>query len=127
MTKGDLEGAALWGRPVKPVAAGLTLNMLIVAQSNFRGMDRGTLPPLSWILGTAAVVAVACLIIGWVSNSQHLAEVGLLLTVGVYVARATFIMLENPWDQAIFFSLAVIVIAGGSYFLEANDRRGRRG
>lgn len=132
MTRGDVPGVRLLGRPIKPVALGLTLNMLIVAQANFRDMDRGTTPPMSTMLGVMAVVAVTALILGWVLRMQRLAEVGLLVTVFVYATRAVFIQLTNTWDEAVFFSLAAVIIAGGSYYLEVADRqlsglRARRG
>jgi hypothetical protein len=128
MTKGDLPGLTVFGRPLKPVAFGLTLAMVIVAQSNFRGADRGTEYPLSVFLGFAAVAAIVTLIVGWVCSRQRVAEAGLLLVVGVYVTRAAFIQMYNPWDQAVFFSLSTAIIAAGSYMLEATstDRR-RRG
>lgn len=122
MTRGDVPGVRLLGRPFKPVALGLTLNMLIVAQSNFRGVDRGTIEPLSTIVAVLATVAVAFLILGWVMRLQRLAEAGLLLTAAVYMTRAAFIQFTNAWDQAVFFSLAAAIIAGGSYYLEVADR-----
>jgi hypothetical protein len=123
MTRGDLPGFNVLGRPFKPVALGLALNMLIVAQANFRDMDRGTTPPMSTMLGVMAVIAVTALILGWVLRLQRLAEIGLLVTVFVYATRAVFIQFTGTWDQAVFFSLAGVIIAGGSYCLEAADRQ----
>lgn len=122
MTKGDLP-FRVFGRPLKPVALGLTLTMIIIAQSNLRGVDRGTDYPLSTILGVLAVVSAITLAVGWFWDRQTIAEVGLLLTVGVYTTRAAFIQFSTPWDQAIWFSLATVVIAGGAYMLEASDHR----
>lgn len=126
MSKQDIPGLRVLGRPLKPVALGLTLTMVIIAQSNFRGADRGTQYPLSVVLGIAAVAAAVTLLVGWIKGLQKVAEIGLLLVVGVYVARATFIQMSSPFDQAVWFSLATVIIAGGSYVLEASeDRRGR--
>lgn len=123
MSKQDLPGVTFLGRPLKPVAFGLTLMMIIIAQSNFRGADRGTEYPLSVVLGIAAVAAAVTLIIGWATGRQTIAEIGLLTVVCVYVTRAAFIQFSTPWDQAVFFSLSTAIIAGGSYILEASERR----
>ena len=128
MTHGDVPGVTLFGRPLKPVALGLTLTMVIVAQSNLRGADRGTEYPLSIILGVLAIAAAVTLAVGWVGKMQRIAEVGLLLVVGVYVTRAVFIQMTSPWDQAVFFSMSTAIIAAGSFMLEAAEpERGRRG
>ena len=128
MSRGDLPGLRIFGRPLKPVAFGLTLAMVIIAQSNFRNADRGTEYPLSVFLGIAAVAAAVTLVVGWVGSRQRIAEVGLLLVVGVYVTRAVFIQMTSPWDQAVFFSLSTAIIAAGSFMLEAAEpERGRRG
>lgn len=121
--RGDIPGVRLLGRPLKPVALGLTLTMIIVAQSNFRGADRGTQYPLSMVLAVAAAVAAVTLAVGWISRRQRIAELGLLLVVGVYTARAAFIQMVSPFDQAVWFSLATVVIAAGAYVLEASDHR----
>ena len=59
-------------------------------------------------------------------DKQKVAEIGLLLVVAVYMTRAVFIWLSAGWDQAVFFSLATVVIAGGSYMLEAAEPEGMR-
>lgn len=124
MTKGDLDTIRVLGRPLKPVALGLALTMTIVAQSNLRNMDRGTVPPLSYLVAAIAAAAVIALAGGWIGRNQRLAEIGLLLVVGAYATRAAFIYLSSGFDQAVFFSLATVIIAGGSYLLEASSRRG---
>lgn len=124
MTKGDLDTIRVGGRPLKPVALGLTLTMAIVAQANFRGIDRGTTPPLSYVVAAIAVVAFVALLWGWVGRNQRAAEIGLLLVVAAYSTRAAFVYLSSGFDQAVFFSLASVIIAGGSYLLEASSRRG---
>lgn len=126
VSRGDIPGLTIWGRPLKPVALGLTLTMVIVAQSNLRGADRGTEYPLSAILGVLAVAAAVTLAIGWIGKMQRIAELGLLLVVGVYAARAAFIQMVSPFDQAVWFSLSTVVIAGGAYILEASSNDGRR-
>jgi hypothetical protein len=123
MSKGDLDGIRVWGRPFKPVAFGLTLAMLIIAQSNLRGLDRGTIPPLSYMVAAIAGAAIGFMVAGWVTGRQRLEEAGLLLVVAAYATRAAFIQINNPWDQAVFFSLSTVIIAGGAYMLEADSRK----
>jgi peptidoglycan/LPS O-acetylase OafA/YrhL len=125
MTKGDVDGITVWGRPFKPVALGLTLTMLVVAQANLRGYDRGTEPPLAYVVAFLAGAAIVCMVYGWIGRSQRAAEAGFLLVVAAYTTRAAFIQMSNPWDAAVWFSLASVIIAGGAYMLEATDR-GRR-
>ena len=129
MTKGDLNELRMWGRPLKPVALGLTLTMVIVTQANLRGIDRGTVPPLSYLVAVLSATAVVTLLWGWIGRNQKAAEIGLLLVIGTYITRAAFIALESGLaEQAVWFSLATVVIAAGSYALEVDDRyRGRVG
>lgn len=128
MTKGDLTGLTVWGRPLKPVALGLTLTMVIVTQANIRGLDRGTQPPLSWLVALMSAAAVVTLLWGWIGRNQKAAEIGLLLVIGTYITRAAFIALESGLgEQAVWFSLATVVIAAGSYALEVDDRYRTRG
>lgn len=121
MTKGDLTMTFL-NRPIKPVAFGLTITMLIIAQANLRMTDRGVAYPLSVVLTALATLSAVALLVGWIGRFQRLAEYGLLLVVAVYLTRAAFIFFASGPDQAVWFSLTTTIIAGGSYFLEASDR-----
>lgn len=112
----------LFGRAIKPFMMLLTLTMIIVAQSNLRGIDRGVEPPLSVFLGVIAVCAAVCLIVGWVSQRKMVLEHGLLAVVFVCLTRAVFIQMSSVWDQAVFFSLAVVASAGAAYFMEVAER-----
>lgn len=115
------------GRPLKPVAMGLTLTMVIVTQANLRGVDRGTDAPLSYLVAGLSVAATLALIAGWFTGNGRLMRIGLLLVVAVYTARAVFIAMASGSDQAVWFSLATVIIAGGSYLLESrDDTRGSR-
>jgi hypothetical protein len=124
MTKGDLDTITIAGRPMKPVAMGITLTMVVVASSNWRGFDRGTEPPLSYVVAALATTAIIALLWGWFGRNQRAAEIGLLLVVAAYSTRAAFVYLSSGLDQAVYFSLASVIIAGGSYLLEASSRRG---
>ena len=111
-------------RPLKPVMLGLTIIMSIIAQANWRGIDRGVTPPLSYLVAILASTAVVTMIVGWAAGKPRLLEFGLLATIAAYTTRAAFIWMVNPWDQAGFFGIAVVVMAGGTYILERGDRIG---
>lgn len=113
----------IFGRAVKPFMMLMTLTMIIVAQSNLRNMDRGVEPPLSTFLGIIAVIAVVFLLVGWVTQRKVMMEYGLLAVVLVYLTRAAFIQFSSPWDQAVFFSLAVVLCASAAYFMEVAERQ----
>lgn len=110
------------GRAIKPFLLMMTLTMLIVAHANFRGIDRGTQVPLSYVVGTVAALAAVALLAGWAGNLPRLLEYGLLGVVLAYSIRAWFVMMSNPGDLAVFFSLAAVVGAGGAYFMEVAER-----
>jgi hypothetical protein len=110
------------GRAIKPFLLMMTLTMVIVAQANFRGIDRGTQYPLSIIVGSIALAAAIALLAGWAGKLPRLLEYGLLGVVLAYSIRAWFVMMSNPWDQAVFFSLAAVIGAGGAYFMEVAER-----
>ena len=118
----------VFGRPFEPFLLGLVLTMVIVALANWRANDRGTQYPLSIVVALAATTAVVMLVIGWCCNKRRLVEYGLLAVVLAYSTRAWFILISNDGvDQAVWFSLATVIMAGGAYFLEANDRRYAKG
>lgn len=110
------------GRAIKPFLLMMTMTMVIVAQANFRQLDHGTEYPLSLIVGTVAALAAVALLAGWAGNLPRLLEYGLLGVVLAYGIRAWFIMLSSPWDQAVFFSAAAVIGAGGAYFMEVAER-----
>lgn len=113
----------VFGRPIRPVAFGFLLTMLVVASANYRGMDRGTELPIALVVAALATVSAGCLLTGWWANCHRCGEIGLLLVASTYAVRGALIMLASPWDQAVFFSLASVIIAGGSYVLEVNARQ----
>lgn len=110
------------GRSIKPFLLMMTLTMVIVAQANFRGIDRGTEFPLSTLVGSIAAGSAIALLAGWTGKLPRLLEYGLLGVVLAYSIRAWFVMMSNPWDQAVFFSLAAAVGAAGAYFMEVAER-----
>lgn len=122
---------SILGRPLKPVALGLALLMGILAVWNMTGGD--SLGETIWSHLVIPVAAAACaMFIGaWWTGSQRVLEWALLVTVGVSVARAAFIPLALGWrgfgEIDMVQSIAVAVIAAGSYLLEADDSRSRQG
>lgn len=115
----------LW-HPFRPLVLGLFFTMLIVAQSNIRNMDRGTAPPMSYFVAGIALASSLALIVGWFRKDVHTIKAGYLLVAAAYMTRATFIMLANPWDQSVFFSLASAFIAAEAYIAESADHPGVR-
>jgi hypothetical protein len=115
----------VWNRRLQPLALGLTLTMIIIAQANVRGIDRGTEPPISYVVAIIAITSALLMIVGWISRRQRMIEWALLGVVFTYTARAVFIMFYSPWDQAVFFSIATVLMAGGAYYLEADERQSR--
>ena len=115
----------LW-YPFRPLVLGLFFTMLIVFQSNIRNMDRGTSPPMSYFVAGIALAASLALIVGWFRKDVRTIKTGYLLVAAAYMTRATFIMLTNPWDQSVFFSLASAFIAAGAYIAESANHPGVR-
>lgn len=112
--------------PFRPLVLGLFFTMLIVFQSNIRNMDRGTSPPMSYFVAGIALASSLALIVGWFRKDVRTIKAGYLLVAAAYMTRATFIMLANPWDQSVFFSLASAFIAAGAYIAESANHPGVR-
>lgn len=122
MTAGDLEGVTVLGRPVKPVALGLSILMVALVAINIA--DAGELRDaalgdgIAVMAGTAAV----CLWVGWIARSQRMAEAGLLLSTVVYVLRSAFIAFDAGFGSiGVYLGAGAAVIAGGAYLLETWD------
>lgn len=118
----------VFGRPVKPVAFGLGIYMVVYVVYNI--IDKGVFGASEWgdVLAVIAGAALALLTVAWFANSQRLAEIGLLLCSTVFMIRAVFLFLTlGIWAEGLYYSLASAVIAGGSYFLERTDPQGNRG
>lgn len=124
MTKGDLDGITVWGRPIKPVALGACILMATLTIYNI--VDKGVFGDL--ILGdVVAVLSGASLIMmltGWFGRSQRMAEFGLLAGCISYVMRGAFVLFYNgPLAEAVWLSLGSTTILGGAYLLEKWDCR----
>jgi hypothetical protein len=100
----------------------LVLYMIIVVQSNVRGIDRGVEPPLSLIIAALSGVALVFLAAGWITRRHRFILAGLALVVLTFSTRAAFIQMVNPWDNAVWFSIANVLAAAGAYVLEYRGR-----
>lgn len=112
----------IFGRPVKPVAFGLGVYMAVFMVYNL--IDKGVFGNSEWgdVLAVIAGAALTLLTVAWVANSQRLAEWGLLLSCSVFLIRGIFLVLTlGIVSEAVYYQLANVLIAGGSYFLERAD------
>lgn len=115
----------LFGREVRPVAAALVLATFTVFWINILDVFDEKIPAGSIsgdIVGAAAALAVAALVGGWVANSKRMAEVGMLLTAGVWFSRTIVLILLEGFDfYGVYLSGAWVVVAAGSFLLERAD------
>ena len=120
--------AALFGRPIKPVALGLTVAMLIIWPSAIT--DEGVLDGSFWgdFIGWWAFGIAAVLITAWWTRWQRLYEFGLQMVFTLMIFRfvASFLVNDGEWTQSGALSIAWAIIAGGSYILEKNSPPGRQ-
>ena len=122
MTKGDLDGLLVFGRPVKPLALGMTVLMVaLTVQNVFHVGAFGDLI-LGDVVAALSSVAAVTLFLGWWRSSQRMAELGLLLAATVYVTRSAFLLfIGEPATEGIYLGLGAAVMAGGAYLLERWD------
>ena len=116
----------VWGRPVKPVALFLTLSALVVAAINV--LDVGILQTSAWgdLVGVVMAGAASLLVVGWVTRSQRIAEVGLIAAFMAWLFRFWIGGLVTGFQLAhegVWLSLCWAGIAGGSWALERLDPR----
>lgn len=112
------------GRPVKPVAFGLMLSMLVIAWAAFT--DVGVLRNafLADFLGGAALTCAAVMGTAWWRRNQALAELGLLMASIIWGLRFWLIVLiagNAITTEGLWLSLGWTAIAAGSYLLEKTD------
>lgn len=124
MTKGDLDGVTVWGRPIKPVAAGACILMATLTIYNI--IDKGVFGEL--LLGDVVAVlsgaSLGMMMFGWFGRSQTMAEFGLMAGCISYVMRGSFVLFYNgPGAEGVWLSLGAVVILGGAYLLEKWDHR----
>ena len=123
MSKGDL-GLHIFGRPIKPVAIGLTFIMCALIFYNVENTGRLGASWLGDIVAILAGISAVSMLAGWVFNNQHMAELGLLITAGVMVARSSFIYLTiGAQEQSMWMGIGMAIVGGGAYLLERTDEK----
>lgn len=125
MTGMDVDGMALFGRKVKPVAFGFAfvLTVYLAYGLTDSGTFDGTVVGDVVAIGSAG--AVAMMLGGWWGRSQRMAEYGLLLTVFVILARTLFLLLSDGLSERALQGFGFVIIAAGSYWLERNESHRR--
>ena len=121
MSRADLPNR-LWGRPVKPLALGLIICLTAIVLNAFitTGISAGD---YNHPLAVVAFVTLVLMVWSWVRKSQHLFEWSLLLSAGVFSARAVAVAIESGQHTLSMLPFGVAVFAGGSYVLERADER----
>lgn len=122
MTKGDLNGFRILGRPIKPVAFGLTGLMVTICVLNLIDLDHFEDNVLGDFVAVLCAISAGLLIAGWIGKKQWAAEYGLLTAAAVYVIRGSFVgLLDGLSSEGFWLSLWSATIAGGAFLLERLD------
>ena len=122
MTRGDLPGIAVWGRPIKPVALGLSMSMLVLCV--FNTIDAGVLleTQVGDVVAVMSGIAAFLLIAGWVGKSQMMAEWGLFLAGMTMTLRSAFLfVLQGGSNIGVWLGVGTAVVAFGAFLLERTD------
>lgn len=125
MTSTELPWQA-WGRKIRPYALAVSLASAVVAWAILvRHNDAGShLENGSGVLvGWAALAAVLLLWWGWWAQSDRTMRAGLLITAGVFAARAAIVFMEGGAGTiAALLSVVWCVASGGAWLLERSAR-----
>lgn len=125
MTSTELPRQA-WGRKIRPYALAVSLASAVVAWAILvRHNDAGShLESGSGVLvGWAAAAAVLLLWHGWWAQSDRTMRAGLLLSAGVFAARAAIVFMEGGAGTiAALLSVVWCVASGGAWLLERSAR-----
>lgn len=125
MTSTELPWQA-WGRKIRPYALAVSLASAVVAWAILvRHNDAGShLENGSGVLvGWAALAAVLLLWHGWWAQSDRTMRAGLLITAGVFAARAAIVFMEGGAGTiAALLSVVWCVASGGAWLLERSAR-----
>lgn len=116
----------VWGRKIRPYAFAVSLASAVVAWAILvRHNDAGSHleSGSGLIVGWAALAAVLLLWWGWWAQSDRAMRGGLLLTAGVFAARAAIVWLDQGTVGAAWLlSVAWCVASGGAWLLERSAR-----
>ena len=123
----------VWGRKIRPYAFAVSMASAVVAYAILvrhdailvRHDDAGShLESGSClIVGWTALAAVLLLWWGWWAQSDRAMRGGLLITAGVFAARAAIVWLDQGTVGAAWLlSVAWCVASGGAWLLERSAR-----
>lgn len=113
----DLPWSA-FGRRVKPLAFAASLANASIALGLINPGNYFVQIPHTLVM-IAALAAVLAFWFGWWFNTVRLVQSGLILTVGVFAARAALSALSvGFFDPITWLSLSWVVAAGGAFLLE---------
>lgn len=127
----ELEGL-FFGRPIRPFHLAITIATAVVGGSNLTRESvtlLGHVP--SNLIGAAAVMSAVLLTFGWWRTNESAAEWGLLIAVGVWIARGVYIATTEDGlfivgsSAAVALSVAWAIGACGAYLLERYDHETR--
>ncbi len=115
------------GRRPHPAALALTLASLFVAVTYLTGAASVlTDSRVTLLVGLVAAVGAGVKIAAWARASERLLRAGLLVSVFVWI----FVVAAACWHglyTSALLGTGWVVLASGTYWLEAADPGGRRG
>ena len=140
VTRGEIPGVRILGRPFKPSAVGLiiggftlTVNTLLLffgshpaipipGDDNIGANVLETAPSsiAALVMGLFAGASVLLMVLAWGIRSQRIYEFGLLLSFGAWTSRWFGIALDQEFWYAML-PFAVSIMAVGAYWLERAD------
>jgi hypothetical protein len=126
MTRGDVKWRFM-NRPVKPLAFFISMTLFTIYWFNVvLDADLANGAIVGDVVGSFALVGFVALIGGWLSRSQVMAEVGLVIAVFVWVTRSMMILfIVGPEQIGFWLSIAWAGTIAGAYVLESMDANGR--
>lgn len=115
VTTADLPWA-VFGRRAKPLALAASIANLSVAV----GITENPFTNIPYLIVTAlALAGLIAFWSGWWLNNGRLVQVGLILTVGLFAARAAYSGLAEGWlDHEVWLSFSWVLAAAGAFLLE---------
>ena len=85
----------IFGREIRPGAASLSYVNMLAAIGQFTGATLLHEGP-AIVVGVIAVSAASCLMVGWWAQSSRAMNAGLMMSVWLWTALSTLILIENP-------------------------------
>ena len=127
MTRAEIPSIQILNRPFKPLAVGLilstgTVGLNAIYQLYFNKTIVSTPASISLVLGLLALASVIFMIYAWISRSQRLYEIGLVLAVGAWAFWCIGLLLDGG-GFGFMFPLAMMTMAAGAFLLERADER----